>query len=130
MTPNLPGIARRAAGLMAERGHAKYMREDAEGRVCFAGAVFLALTGNTSGLTPTRDQHLDAFDAWEKIRDTAGRILASRGEEPADASLARGVLKYAQESPAVNYNNRSDITGEDVILLLKETASELENQSP
>jgi hypothetical protein len=95
------GLAYKAAEIMSERGHCKGRLHDEQGRVCFNGAL-LAVTGN--GFINE--------NAFSSVFFTAEQILAERGFPP-----------YWN---AVSYNNDPDTTGEDVILLLKETGKRLE----
>lgn len=95
-------ICYKAAEIMSERGHCKNVAEDEAGRVCFLGAVSIALSGSAWAGGETR--------LWD-ILDSAGRFLAENGIYPNDA---------------VTYNNLPEITEEDVILLLKLTGKMLE----
>lgn len=100
-------IAARAATWMAEHGHCKNRLLDNEGRVCLAGAV--RMTGmSCSGSTQENE-----------ILRVAGDILTERGYVPPVSP------PWDSEYLAVTYNNESTVTGEDVILLLKETAERL-----
>jgi hypothetical protein len=92
---NASEAALKAAGIMSERGHCKRATADAEGRVCFIGAV-IAVPGISDG-DPLR------------IMVTAEHVLAERG---------------IRTTP-IEWNNHPETTGEDVILLLKETAERL-----
>lgn len=115
----------RAAEIMSERGHCRYLLSDSSGRVCFAGALIAAYEEQ-----PLSMANLAGTVRWNqfwKIRDMAARILDNRGEESSAAAVERGALLHIQ-SRAVDYNNRSDVTGEDVIMLLKETGEAFREQ--
>lgn len=104
-------IAAGAATWMAEHGHCKDRLWDNEGRVCFAGAVRMTLPS---------DNVIERNEQHSEILRVAGDILTERGYVPP-------VSPWDSESEylAVTYNNESTVTGEDVILLLKETAERL-----
>jgi hypothetical protein len=103
-------IAYRAAEIMSERGHCKNILEDPEGRVCYLGALNRAACGNIMSITSN-----DFLLVLQAMKASA-RILTEDG--------IRGPL-YAEQLP-VFWNNRKTTTGEDVILLLKETGRRLE----
>jgi hypothetical protein len=126
---SLSQAAYRAAEIAAERGHCKFTEQDEEGHVCLAGAVNLAISGQPKlPLTgPLRDQQFDILRA-------AGKALLARG-------YCEGMLLYYSGSSyltepeckdgtpvpyAIYWNNLKDITGEDVVLLLKEAGTLLE----
>jgi hypothetical protein len=96
-------VAYKAAEIMSSKGHCKNALEDGEGRVCFLGAVLLAQNGGMLRRYPWDD-------AVDRILDCAEAVLADRGT----------IL-----SP-VTFNNLSETSAEDVILLLKETGKRLE----
>jgi hypothetical protein len=97
---SLSDVAYLAADIMAERGHCKRVQEDVEGRVCFRGAIYAAL------------KQLYLSRAYEQdVEEEAARILWER--------------PLRTTSSPVCFNDRSDTSGEDVILLLKETGSRL-----
>jgi hypothetical protein len=106
-------VAYKAAEIMSERGHCKWTLEDAEGRVCYGGAVRIALIGDAR-----LGVRLSAGDlsVLNEVFDTSGDILRDRGA--GDESTRWG---------AVWYNNADGTTGEDVILLLKETGRKLDD---
>lgn len=112
-------IASRAAEIMSRAGHCKYSARNFLGQVCFRGAVWAA-EGQRDG----------QGSSLNLIEDTAAGILAEQGRDSAWAAVSAGILKHAFGIPAVDYNNRTDVTGEDVILLLKQCAHRLSAISP
>ena len=97
-------IAFRAADHMSKAGHCKGKQVDEEGHVCFWGAL-RSVAGYYSGLTETVAVIIDLTT----IRETASDILRETG----------------RVAEPVTYNDRPGTTGEDVILLLKETGARL-----
>ena len=110
--------ARKAAEIMSERGHCKGIEEDGEGRVCFVGAVNLAQLG-----VAMRPSDVTDYPDIEAILRAAAGILVRRGEYLADNLVS---MRWPMNL-AIFWNNRRYVTGEDVIMLLKETAEELES---
>jgi hypothetical protein len=100
-------LAYEAARIMSERGHCKNITEDDEGRVCYQGALLQATLGRTT---------------WNDIPRDLYQIICDVGAASQLILCQRGI---GYPDP-VEYNNREDITGEDVILLLKETGRKLE----
>ncbi len=94
-------LARRAAERMSEHGHCKRTLEDDEGRVCFLGALYASGTN---------------AQALHRVQCLASEILRERG---VDGPFRHPFL-------AVDWNNRPEVTGEDVILLFKECAARLD----
>ncbi len=95
-------VAYRAAGVMARQGHCKNTIRDWQGKVCYLGAL-REVSSN------------DAFFMNElemKVYWTSRSLLRERGDN----------------TDPVRYNNRPSVTGEDVILLLKETGRRLEEE--
>jgi hypothetical protein len=109
MTP--AQIAYKAAEIASQRGHCKNIEEDSEGRVCFVGALNLAMYGK-----PYRDEtFLGIHHPIVNILTTAAEILRGRG----------AVMRVSVSTP-IDWNNRETTTGEDVVMLLKETAAALD----
>lgn len=110
MTPS--ELAYEAARLLSEHGHCKYELEDSQGRLCYAGAVFRALSGR---------------------RDTMpgiAEIVADRALSTIVSNVASGILSergWGDHGP-IRYNNAPGTTGEDIILLLKQAAHLLEEE--
>lgn len=102
-------LAFRAAEIMAERGHCKDTLEDEEGRVCYVGALHAAIN------------ELGTQDSYCEITEMSRIILEERGYP------ARSHRPYTA-SAAIDYNNDPGTTGEDVIMLLKESGARLEGQ--
>lgn len=119
-----------AARIMSERGHCKGTLEDGEGRVCYAGALLFALNGDISSLG--KDPAVDAVFATVMVQ--SGAILSERGygiEIPLPPLVSLSYGSRVIRRDAVAFNNDPSVTGEDVVLLLKETAERLEeNDSP
>lgn len=109
-------VARKAATIMSERGHCKHTLEDEEGRVCYAGAIAIAINGRSRWQGTPEEGVL-----YVAVNDEAQKILIERGYET-DYSY---IGSFIQRDP-VAFNNDERITGEDVISLLKETAEKLE----
>ena len=110
----LSELAFGAAEVMAVRGHCKYFLCDGEGRVCFNGALNVMLNGTPWNMMSNADW--PCGPGWDlKLKDfrsvsvVADEILQERGFD----------------GDPVRYNN-SDVSGEDVISLLKETGHRLE----
>jgi hypothetical protein len=101
-------VAFRAAEVMAEKGHCKHVLQDKQGRVCYVGALFAAITGSPE-LTN------EWFDSPDRpcFRAVDGEVT--------DILLERGY------DSGVYFNNDEAISGEDVILLLKEAGKRLED---
>jgi hypothetical protein len=113
MTDMTPAqIAYKAAEIASQRGHCKNIEEDEEGRVCFIGAVNLAMYGQ-----PYRpgEIFINNDHPITTILLTAAEILRKRG-----------VSESSGMSQPIFWNNRDSTTGEDVVMLLKETAVELD----
>lgn len=117
-----PEIAYEAAGIAAARGHCKFTEEDAEGHVCLVGALNIAYCGTAVRPGPFPDYCGSVFDALRM----AARILARRRGAPVLPWEDSDFLADAYGSSPITWNNQADITGEDVVLLLKETAAALE----
>jgi hypothetical protein len=68
----------KAADLMDQLGHAKFLTQDANGSVCIQGAVYLALSGNTNGNANSAGKHLwlatQCFDALRKQLPTGDYV--------------------------------------------------------
>jgi len=122
MKAELAQYARKAAEIAAERGHCKHTEEDDEGHVCLAGALNLAVCGDSR-----RDWfHLvrdDTTVTVERLLAAAAQILAARrGAEFREETWFR-----FRESP-ITWNNLPGTSGEDVVLLLKQAAELLEGE--
>ena len=92
-------IAYRAAEIIAERGHCKNTLFDTEGRVCYIEAISRAY------------RELSHCKGVTSVTLMTRKILAERGLAHVDG---------------VYFNNDPHVTGEDVILLLKECGKRLE----
>lgn len=136
-------LAYKAAQEMTQRGHCKKISEDKEGRVCFYGAISRA-----EGIEPLATSLGKAFPlnvggeitygdelkgSWNLSWLSPSTYLESR--ESPERTLLIGIVKdilLEREVPdweyPHQYNDRPDITGEDVILLLKEAGSRLERR--
>src|SRR5208282_4300495 len=112
-------IAYKAAKIMSERGHCKDRLEDENGAVCHQGALLLAFhprerlipEGRTLygwDLTEEEKARLDEINA------TGARILEAMGDN--------------NHLGVVSFNNNLRTSGEDVILLLKESGRILEEE--
>jgi hypothetical protein len=108
-------IARKAAEIASERGHCKGMEEDEHGNVCFIGAVNIAYCGQS--------ERGDTYDCPEvfDIIEAAARVLARR-----EGLTVLDGINYMYSHGPINYNNKASTSREDIILLLKEAAEELE----
>lgn len=109
MTPAEAAYA--AAEIMSQRGHCKGVREDDQGRVCYYGALMVAVTGQSEGFFWKNSDVLLAASVVRDIADISSDILCVRDDPDWEPH---------------HFNNREDVTGEDVILLLKETGRRLE----
>jgi hypothetical protein len=126
-------LAYRAAQEMSERGHCKKVSENSLGKVCFYGAINRAsettiLIPQDEGVVSVTSENILTYlqypwlmPAVTYARDTPERSMLVR--EIRDILHERGVTEW--KTPHL-YNDREDITGEDVILLLKEAGSRLE----
>ena len=117
---NAAEVARKAATIMSERGHCKNTLEDDKGRVCYIGAVLVAIGGTVNFCSHPGGARL--FDAVTK---QSQKLLLERGYE-IEVSYPHIEGTYISRDP-VAFNNDPAVTGEDVILLLKETAERLED---
>jgi hypothetical protein len=108
---NAAEVARKAATIMSERGHAKGDLIDSQGRVCNNGAIMLAMGVSEDDL---RTEFLLSGDlpCFEAIHNAEAAILASRG---------------IRQQFMTDYNDADSTSGEDVILLLKLAAERLED---
>lgn len=138
-------LAYKAAQEMASRGHCKHVQEDAEGRVCFYGALNRAqgLQNMIQEVTaaPLPEGMKFTFPIGAEVMLPPGwaadfAVVSSLGFASSsghyrvvsvvkDILRERGVLAW--EVPHV-WNDQADITGEDVILLLKEAGHRLEEE--
>lgn len=97
----LADICRDAAQLISERGHTKGRNIDDQGRLCWQGALGIAGMRNV-------------FHCLTITNATNAILIRDHG------------WNYGP----VGWNDRSDTTGEDVILLLKQTAEFLDTRFP
>lgn len=111
-------VARKAAELMSERGHCKFRLESADGQLCYIGALNMALYGVSFPVTQSDDRLLNL------IMNTSTCIIQDRAR--AAGELKHISLREPWEHDPIAWNNRPETSGEDVILLLKETAARLE----
>lgn len=109
MTPSQ--AAYRAAEIIAERGHCKFNNQDADGRVCFIGALVVALC---------REEGRDTGIAWDQF----GNQIMETAQVVLEARFLAGELAICTNP--IFYNDSPAVTGEDVILLLKQTGQCLE----
>lgn len=109
MTPSQ--AAYRAAEIIAERGHCKFSNQDADGRVCFMGALVVALC---------REEGRDTGIAWDQF----GNQITRTAKAVLEARFLAG--ERAICTNPIFYNDSLAVTGEDVILLLKQTGQRLE----
>jgi len=112
-------IAYKAAEIMSERGHCKDRLEDKNGAVCHQGAVLLAFHSavrlTPEGRTLFGWSLSDAEKAQlDEINVTGARILEAMGDN--------------NHLGVVSFNNNLRTSGEDVILLLKESGRILEEE--
>jgi hypothetical protein len=108
-------LAYEAARLLSEHGHCKYELEDSQGRLCYAGAVFGALSGRRNATPGVAEITADGGDhaLFTIVSNVVSGILSERGWE---------------DGGPIRYNNAPGTTGEDVILLLKEAGAVLEEK--
>lgn len=99
-------IAYKAADILAEKGLCKKQPQDAEGKVCFWGAIRIAAFGM----------------AWRMSDDTV--LLAPIRLMSASILTEREVYP----TTAASWNNAPSTTQEDVVQLLKETGYRLEHE--
>jgi hypothetical protein len=112
---NAAEVARKAAQIISERGLAKGVLMDLQGQVCHDGAIFLALGVPITGAL-SADCHFGSPEQEMsiRIRLASREILQHRsgGEPSCD-------IPYF-------FNDQDSTSAEDVILLLKEAAEQLE----
>jgi hypothetical protein len=106
-------LAYEAAEIMSARGHCKNTLEDTAGHVCYHGALNIAMYGE-SAYKMVRFINPDLLEVDRAARE----VLAERAGPPS--------LWTDDAMHPVSYNNREDVSGEDVIQLLKEAGSRLE----
>ena len=99
----------KAANLMDERGQAKHTVEDQQGRLCIQGAVYMALTGNSSqaGKSGLDEKCFEALA--EKIKKISDNT----------AYKDDGCNNTAH---VCSWNNRSKCTKEEAVNLMREVA--------
>jgi hypothetical protein len=103
------GTCRRAADLIAERGHCKEVYEDADGHLCLSGAIRAALLeklGAQGIYSALLFPHV-SYQDWEDILNAMDRV---------------------NEDSVVRFNDSPGTSAEDVILLLKRSAEILEDE--
>ena len=108
---------------MAEKGHCKHEIENEEGQVCLVGAFRYAIEGVIIDTTDSRK--------YEPAFQMARQILKERGyvpplTDPYGFERPDNYVQFSDPWLPIEYNNDPDVTGEDVILLLKETGARLE----
>jgi hypothetical protein len=113
---NMAEIAYKAADILAERGLCKGRNQDAEGRVCFWGAIRIAAFGMAWEMAMPDNTALVAT-----IRLMSASILAERG-----VNCATNYALYSFTLSA--WNDMPSTTQEDVVQLLKETGYRLEHE--
>jgi len=130
---DLAEVARSAAEIMSRKGHCKGVLQDGEGKVCFQGALMLALTG--------RESIYNEMDEWNRLGspwnpEISWSSWSPWGDIAPEDRYKLEAVSYAatrilggrgQFLSPVHYNNSGETTQEDVILLLKETAEALES---
>lgn len=108
----------KAADLLEKRGHTKHIRLDGAGRMCFLGAVAVAQGQESGWLLGERggDSKI-THEAARAVVDSLGlkprRLLTDKGDE----RDYRGVM--------VDWNNKTERTGQEVIDAMRQTASQL-----
>ena len=98
-----------AAKVMSEQGHCKNVLQDGEGKVCYVGALLIAIEGSVNGMFA---------DDSERFQDVDGMVRTILFER--DDNMTNYLF------PGVEFNNDISTTGEDVIQLLKEAGSRLQ----
>jgi hypothetical protein len=106
---------------MSERGHCKYRLEDEQGKVCYAGALMLAIWGNLD-YTGVHDWQGNLFD---DVVNKSQEILTER-DYFSELTYPHFKGTFISRDP-VTFNNDERTTAEDVVLLLKLTAERLED---
>lgn len=85
----------RAAKLLKERGHIKYLSSDRRGRMCLGGAIAMAQNGNPDNwigvtlLSPVADfliEHGDTFKPGARRIHDAGWIISTWNNDPTRTS--------------------------------------------
>jgi hypothetical protein len=101
--------AAKAAVIMSVQGHCKHFLQDETGAVCFSGAIRQAVGVPLDVFWPFNypPQHT----MWRLVMDYAKKILED---------------EHGFDEGPIQWNNLEQTAGEDVILLLKKTAKELE----
>lgn len=146
-------LAYAAAREMSERGHCKRIPEDNEGRVCLYGAINYAEGGTSSRASFSAPLTGEIFNMGGNI-PFPNPLPYSEKDSPEDLKIApvyyyptHVTFTYAEseERQALyrmlrqilcergitcefphQWNDRDDVTGEDVILLFKEAGARLE----
>jgi hypothetical protein len=99
-----------AASIMEERGLAKGVAEDDDGRVCLWGAVSAAIRESKEKLGETMNE------PGELARRTVRELVRKKSRE------ANGGLGY--ESHVSSWNDRPESTEKEMVALLREAAEE------
>lgn len=130
-TEGLAQLAERAAQLIAERGHCKFLLVSDEGHLCLAGAIMAAQAESEGRLDVARTPNLfDGRDQfiWPAWRDREApyrnirKVLSAADEVVGRETDYSGT--YLEDS-AIDFNNDSGTSAEDVILVLKQAAEAL-----
>lgn len=91
---------RDARSILAERGHAKGALEDAEGRVCLGGAIWLATTGSAifeGGNGPPPRVTIDALGTLMGLSPDGDFVSYNNAPERTEAEVL-ALLDQAAES--------------------------------
>jgi hypothetical protein len=93
----------KAADLIEQRGHARWMLEDCEGKLCIGGAINFVVTGQAD---------------W--LMSNNGLLYYNM---PDRVCIMRSRLHCACGGDLVNWNNHRDRTKAEVVAKLREVAS-------
>jgi hypothetical protein len=111
-------IAYRAADILGEKGHCKYLLEDPEGRLCLWGALWTAATGKCDPF---------GVDIDDPVRWTLSEIGRQIGNLLFEQNAGDPFTEYGKRS--VEWNDNPATTMEDVVLILKKAGKEMENDA-
>lgn len=115
-----------AARITSERGHCKGIEQDKDGHVCLIGAINLVLAADhPEELTSGGALHFSSFlrPFQLQLLQCIGETLQAMGVN--DVWIVRFLEDKDPVPRPIDWNNLSRVTGEDVVLVLKETAERL-----
>jgi hypothetical protein len=114
MTPSQ--IAYKAAEIMSQKGHCKGRIQDAEGRLCLYGALWMAAAGSVRAAQYYQPENEEQRYTIKIISERVATLLRKENlcSSPVDTEIS--------------WNDMPSTTMEDVVLILKRTGEEMEDE--